>query len=63
MPRPKNYAFEKAQRERARLARKAARKDARTTLRPDGTEDPDAVDVDPDAPVAEGEKDTDPDRG
>lgn len=35
MPRPKNYAFEKAQRERARQARKAARKNAKAD-KPEG---------------------------
>jgi len=59
MPRPKNYAFEKAQRERARLAKKAARKDARS--KPEGGEDTDA----PEAAAVEGEetKDKDPEVG
>jgi len=65
MPRPKNYAFEKAQRERARLARKAARKDAR--LKPDGTPetDADAGDAGDAESAAEADtaKDTDPERG
>lgn len=49
MPRPKNYAFEKAQRERARIARRTARKEASQaakTANPDGTE---ATDTDVDA--------------
>jgi hypothetical protein len=33
MPRPKNYAFEKAQRDRARTARKAASKEARAAAK------------------------------
>ena len=63
MPRPKNYAFEKVQRERARLARKAARKEARL-LNPDGEDAPETDDVDP-ATESEGDKDkdADPDRG
>ena len=42
MPRPKNYAFEKAQRERARMARKAASKEARAAAKARG-EDPDLI--------------------
>jgi hypothetical protein len=61
MPRPKNYAFEKVQRERARLARKAARKEARLA-NPDGEEAPDPDDVDAEG-EAEGDKDKDPEVG
>lgn len=38
MPRPKNYAFEKAQRERARNARKQARKASKSSGEPGGDE-------------------------
>lgn len=61
MPRPKNYAFEKAQRERARLARKAARKDARAKGE-EGGDDTDAPD-DADAPEGEDAADKDPQVG
>jgi len=60
MPRPKNYAFEKAQRERARLARKAARKDARA--KGEGGEDTDAPE-DADAPEGDDGADKDPQVG
>jgi hypothetical protein len=54
MPRPKNYAFEKAQRERARVAKKAARKEANQAAKARG-EDPDALPADPSDDAAKGE--------